>query len=135
VRRCLPLILLCLTLAAAGCEDDASADIDTAEDTIVLSDTRPTNPYLADSAVDDTTPSDDTTEPIFVGKPCERDADCTTGRCYGKATAQGSFEQAVCQDGCVLQEDFSLYCDSDADCCNGTCCIDCGFQRGLCVSN
>ncbi len=72
-------------------------------------------------------------EVIFPGHPCGGDNQCSTGLCYGIATPQGAFETPKCQTLCLGLEDFARYCDSDDDCCAGSCCIGCGPREGLCV--
>jgi hypothetical protein len=72
-------------------------------------------------------------EILYPGYPCEADEACSTGLCYGTATAQGAFEPAECQVACLGLNDFRHYCDSDRDCCSRRCCLDCGPKQGLCV--
>ncbi|MFO0749987.1 MAG: hypothetical protein U1F43_30605 [Myxococcota bacterium] len=70
---------------------------------------------------------------LYPGYLCEEDHACSTGLCYGAATAQGFFEPAQCQAHCLEPFDYLHYCDSDDDCCRGHCCLDCGAKTGLCT--
>lgn len=119
--------IVVLLLAACG-DDTASRDaLDataTTEEDVVVDATADLGD-VADTA---------DVEILFVGYPCAEDELCSTGYCYGKATLQGHFEDAECQEKCLPTFDFDHYCNTDADCCKGTCCVGCpGGQNGLCV--
>lgn len=123
-----------LALAATpACDDGGTSGDDTGADTVE----QDTNPYLP---TDTSTPGDagdvedDAEEPTYPGFPCEEDGECSTGLCYGSATRQGFFEPPKCQVRCIGVADFAKYCNTDADCCTGSCCIGCGADEGLCVS-
>jgi len=127
--------LLGLALAFAACGDDGDAsDHDTQGPDV-------TSPYLPDTFAPDATGNgdggdvngEDAPPPRFPGEPCDSGDQCSTGYCYGKATNQGFFEQSLCQVNCIGLEDFAKYCVADGDCCQGRCCVGCGWRQGLCV--
>jgi hypothetical protein len=70
---------------------------------------------------------------LYPGNLCLEDGQCATGLCYGVATSQGFFEPAMCQTRCLDLFDYTRYCNSNADCCKGRCCIGCGSREGLCT--
>lgn len=72
-------------------------------------------------------------EVLYPGYACGGDDQCSTGLCYGLASAQGHFEPPKCQSICLELMDYDRYCDSDDDCCKGRCCVGCGAREGLCV--
>ncbi len=131
--RALVALALVLTLPIAACESDAG--VAQSEDVFIGALTDADSPYLPDLSIQDTEGDDgeDAVEPSYPGNPCDRDEQCSTGLCYGRSSRQGFFEQSLCQTRCLALDDFSHYCDSDADCCAGTCCVGCGWREGLCV--
>ncbi|MCC7538914.1 MAG: hypothetical protein IT379_21995 [Deltaproteobacteria bacterium] len=66
------------------------------------------------------------------GRPCTDDAQCASGLCFGDADPMGAFSEATCRSACLGRDDRAHYCNSDTDCCEGTCCIGCGELEGLC---
>ncbi len=124
-----------LAVSVAACDSDSGGIVDS-EDVVTGALSDSDSPYFPDLSVPDVeADGEDTFEPIYPGNPCDRDNDCSTGFCYGKSTNQGFFEQSICQTHCLGIEDFSKYCNTDADCCTGTCCVGCGWREGLCVSD
>lgn len=118
-------------LALVACGDESSpADGETVDEI------REVRPEVGDgdvSTVESLDATEAEAEVIFPGHPCGDDTQCSTGLCYGIATPQGAFESPKCQTLCLGLEDFARYCDSDDDCCAGTCCLGCGGREGLCV--
>ncbi len=114
-------------LAATGCDEAApSTDVDNATGPLEDGQTTPDTDTLdAADAVE--------VDILYPGYVCGEDDQCSTGLCYGTATAQGAFDPPKCQTKCLDTFDFSKYCDSDDDCCKGRCCIGCGSREGLCV--
>jgi len=120
------LSMCCLFVVLAACGDETTAPRDAAEDATIMDSDDTTTTTLTDALAD--------VEVLFVGYPCDQDESCSTGFCYGKASLQGHFEEAQCQPSCLAPFDFDHYCNSDADCCRGTCCVGCGgAQNGLCT--
>ena len=131
-----PLIAaMLLVFAAPACDGALGAASADALDASSLGDV--SSPYESDNFVaDDAVASDDTAiPPIYPGHPCDADTQCSTGLCWGATTTQGAFQHKVCQLRCVPTEDFTKFCDSDSDCCEGRCCLGCGGREGLCVKN
>jgi len=93
------------------------------------------SPYEADNLQTDTAVDEDAPAPVYPGHPCDEDDQCSTGLCWGDVTTKGHFKDKLCQLRCVPTEDFDRYCDSDADCCEGRCCLGCGPREGLCVKD
>ncbi|TNF27586.1 MAG: hypothetical protein EP329_19255 [Deltaproteobacteria bacterium] len=126
------LATLLLALAAPACDGGTGA-VDEA-DAAVTGDV--TSPYEADNFVAaDTAVDEDAPAPIYPGHPCDDDDQCSTGLCWGSVSTKGAFQDKLCQVRCVPVEDFTRYCDSDADCCTGHCCVGCGPREGLCVQD
>ncbi len=124
-----------VSIASLACGDESSpADGETVDATQeTQTEIRPDG---SDSDVVPNETTDDVAaeaEVIYPGHPCRGDNQCSTGLCYGIATPQGAFESPRCQTLCLGLEDFARYCNSDDDCCAGTCCIGCGAREGLCV--
>jgi len=129
-RLLLAAALAIAVLAAPACDDGGASPSAPAD---AVGDVQ--SPYAAENFTADTRPADDATTPLYPGHVCDTDDECSTGLCWGKATAQGHFLDKVCQLECVAREDFSTWCDSDADCCEGHCCVGCGAREGLCVKD
>ena len=125
------LLLLIAALAAPACDDESAPGTDA---DVTSGDVD--SPYLPDTLVPDVDEDAeaDTVEVIYPGHECQRDDQCSTGFCYGKATSQGFFEPTLCQTHCIALEDFTKYCTTDTDCCQGFCCRNCGWREGLCVT-
>lgn len=127
------ILITCFSIVssvlACGDDDNAVADsetVDMPDDGFAVEvDTAP------DSSADAAPDTDE--EVIYPGHPCGGDQQCSTGLCYGLATPQGAFETPRCQTFCLGLSDFARYCDSDDDCCSGSCCVGCGAREGLCV--
>jgi hypothetical protein len=126
-RRLVP-VFVALALAACGDEGtpaqaDAVIGADLSDATAALDqgDGGPQPPDVTDADI------------LYAGYLCERDEECSTGICYGLSTPQGAFEPKRCQTSCLQLNDFRKYCDTDRDCCDGRCCIDCGPKEGICV--
>lgn len=83
--------------------------------------------------VRDTRDTSEEVDILYPGNLCQEDDQCATGLCYGVATSQGFFEPAKCQTRCLDLFDYTRYCNSQADCCKGRCCIGCGGREGLCI--
>lgn len=127
------ILMLFVAVMAPGCDGDVTPGPDA---DVVSGDVD--SPYLPDTLAPDAGDTDDdagdTVEPIYPGHECQQDEQCSTGLCYGKATSQGFFEPTLCQTRCIALNDFSKYCTSDNDCCEGFCCRKCGWREGLCVT-
>lgn len=122
--------ITCLLALFAACDDEAATPRDADATTADPQDTHEPDATATDAA--DTADAD----VIYVGFECNDDEACSTGLCYGRASLQGHFEPAECQAKCLGTFDYDHYCDTNADCCRGTCCIGCpGAQNGLCVLN
>lgn len=119
------LSIAILSLALAACGDDAAAPIGMIDGALSDAESTEVSGTDADTVVE--------VDILYTGYPCAEDNACSTGLCYGKATAQGFFEPAQCQARCLEPFDFDHYCDSDLDCCHGHCCLDCGPKTGLCT--
>lgn len=130
------LSILALTIAIAACGDDSGpiADVDgAATDATVAPDSDALQDSTTTTTVTDATQDAGDVDVLYPGYLCDEDHACSTGLCYGNATAQGFFEPAKCQLHCLEPFDFLHYCDSDDDCCRGHCCVDCGPKTGLCT--
>jgi hypothetical protein len=121
-------VLFALGAISGGCGEDTALPSDTndedtpsAEVTDTIADTRDTLDVGEDADI------------LYPGNLCEEDEQCATGLCYGNATSQGFFEPAKCQAKCLDLFNYNRYCNSNADCCKGKCCIGCGSQEGLCI--
>ena len=126
--RCITAVFVAMAFTACGDEEpqgqaDAVVGSDLGDATAAL-DHRDGGPQPSDVSDADV---------LYAGYLCERDDECSTGLCYGISTPQGAFEPKRCQTSCLQLNDFRRYCDSDRDCCDGRCCIDCGPKEGICV--
>lgn len=133
MTRLLLAAALLLAAGLAACDDGAPASLG-GGDALAAGDA--TSPYGPEHFQRDALSAvPDAPTPVYPGHPCEQDDQCSTGLCWGAASSQGAFLPKTCQLACVPGEDFSKFCDSDADCCDGRCCLGCGAREGLCVQD
>jgi hypothetical protein len=66
------------------------------------------------------------------GERCVANAECLSRYCYSDAPDAGILPPRTCRD-CLYASAYALWCDEDADCCQG---LTCGFgeRAGVCIT-